>query len=88
MIDMNNKKIAAELTKVGEMIKSLNEEVSMIKRTMDNIVLNQKTVLIDDNQNIKLKRINEEDSKLKPRYGDYKSEDVDINKFFYFGNKK
>ena len=25
---------------------------------------------------------------LRPRYGDYKSEDVSIEKFFYFGNKK
>ncbi|MBI2647182.1 hypothetical protein HYW99_01780, partial [Candidatus Woesearchaeota archaeon] len=24
---------------------------------------------------------------LKPRYGDYKSEDVSIDKFFYFGRK-
>lgn len=25
---------------------------------------------------------------LRPRYGDYKSDDVSIEKFFYFGNKR
>ena len=25
---------------------------------------------------------------IRPRYGDYKSEDVSIEKFFYFGNKR
>ena len=28
------------------------------------------------------------DSPVKPRFGDYKSDDVPIEKFFYFGNKR
>lgn len=28
------------------------------------------------------------DSNLRPRFGDYKPEDVSVNKFFYFGSKK
>lgn len=91
MMDMNNKKINDEFKKINEMVSKLNFELSDIKRQINAVNSSQKpgTILVSDK--IKETFRNESDSSKsdpKPRYGGYTSEDVSINKMFYFGNKK
>lgn len=100
MMDMNNKKINNELSKMSSMIAKLNEEIVAIKKNFNgNDAMQRKPVEVFetrkeiDQDALSIPRNNfntpkNEADKPKPRYGDYKPEDVNIDKFFYFGNKK
>ena len=95
MMDMNNKKISEELKNLHSMIAQLTTQVSEIKRGLNenrfSAVREQpvehKTVKSEEQKEL-IEKPKKNDEAPKPRYGDYKSDDVSINKFFYFGNKK
>ena len=100
MIDMNNKKIANEISKLSSMISSLNEEIVSIKKELSRgnpaeaARQNPAKAVVEGPLEYGAREIpsnsvrpksNEE---VKPRFGDYNPEDVAISKIFYFGNKK
>lgn len=92
MIDANNKRVANELEKIKNMVNRLNDDVCEIKKKFrDNSLMPKQEPAItkhhvERNQNDTINARNSEPQ--KPRYGEYKPEDVSVNKFFYFGNKK
>lgn len=92
LVELNNKKIISEINKMNHLIGQLSNEIDSIKNNID-IANTRKTepkyaepVFQDIKENTKKIKSNEEVA--KPRYGDYKPGDVDIEDFFYFGNKK
>ena len=93
MIDMNNKKIANEISKLSSMISQLNDEISSIKRELGKGTAAKAPVAEEPLEygareipsNSVRPKPNDD---VKPRYGDYSPEDVPISKIFYFGNKK
>lgn len=94
MMDMANKKVVGELNKINGMVNKMNEEIAYIKKQISEgrHLLNTKPVTaaeIAENKKSQesVGSANKEEAS-KPRYGDYKPEDVKIDKFFYFGNKQ
>lgn len=92
MIDMANKKVACELGKMNDAITRLSDEIIGIKKQLSEGIHTPKIRVVPVFENKKseedLKGIKQEEQPSKPRYGDYKPEDVGVDKFFYFGNKK
>jgi len=96
MIDINNKKISNELSKINNVLSSLNEEICRIKKQISGnsqVVKAQSVapeIQVEKNNAESVQNVNKPKDNWpasRPRYGDYKSDDVSINKFFYFGNK-
>lgn len=91
MMDMTNKKIVSELNNINLKVTKLNEEVIELRKKISEGVQTKPSVILEsenkENQaDLKIRKNSEQAS--KPRYGDYTPEDVKIDKFFYFGNKK
>lgn len=98
MIDTHNKKVKSEfdslkteLESIRSMINRLNNDISEIRKNIDNNGVNNN---INNNAANRSEQVIIPDSqekpkpKMHPRCGNYSSEDVSVNKFFYFGNKK
>lgn len=92
MVEMAYKKVASELGKMNDVITRLSDEIIGIKKQLSEGIYAQKTRAVPVFENKKsqedLKTAKQEEQPSKPRYGDYKPEDVGVDKFFYFGNKK
>ncbi len=94
MMDINNKKINSEIKKISDMVYRLNEEIGEIKRRFNGVRSTKEqepSVVLDNGKEGNqedLNRVKSREQRPKPRYGDYNPEDVNIDKFFYFGNKK
>jgi len=99
MMDMNNKKIINELSKLTTVISSINENIFQIRGLLNGKAVVSETPANESRVVHKIEpaayeknqsEINKvkNDDKPKPRYGDYKPEDVSIDKFFYFGKNK
>ncbi|MFH0867718.1 MAG: hypothetical protein V1831_00215 [Candidatus Woesearchaeota archaeon] len=92
MIESINKRVANELNALKNMICNINSEVAEIKKQLNNVQKASPAVFENSNNsnskvaNVQLK--SRDNVAVKPRYGDYAPEDVPIEKFFYFGNKK
>lgn len=85
MMDMYNKKVANEFSKLNSMISKLNDEISQLKRNINNPVRAEQTKIFETSTK-EVKESPKNDDQAKPRYGDYKPEDVSIGKFFYCGS--
>jgi len=85
MIDTNNKRLSNELSSIKSIISKLNEDINELKKERKE----SNGIKAQEERESKANENNQKSSKepLKPRCGDYKPEDVSINKFFYFGNK-
>lgn len=91
MIEMNNKKFASDINALKEMVNSLHEEIADIRRNINKSTVIQKveaSAVSAESRQQSNENAQKNSMPTRPRYGDYKSEDVSINKFFYFGNKK
>jgi len=103
MIDTNNKKITRELNDIKEIIAKLNEDFCELRKHFnENQTARAESplsvtpaatavaspVAISSNANLDVDDLRKNGQLARPRYGDYKSEDVSINKIFYFGSKK
>ncbi len=98
MNDINNKKVANELAKINSMVNKLNDDICEIRKVINSMLrtdMRERTdireyPISESNDKNRNNLNNKKDNKetIKPRYGDYKSEDVAIDKMFYFGNKK
>lgn len=94
MIDINNKKISAELNGMRSVISKFNEELAEIKKSLNGNAQRLKEPAVslntsaNDSRQSDFRRTgNSEQQMAKPRTGDYEPKDVSIDKFFYFGNK-
>ena len=92
MLESINKKIANELNTLKNMIGSINSEVTEIKKQLNGtqraapeVFENSNSV---SNQGRDTPARGQDNRAIKPRFGDYSPEDVPIEKFFYFGNKR
>lgn len=83
MVEASAKKTAAQLAGMQEQIKSLNDELIEIKRNMSSAKPVATTATTENKQAVAASK-----SEYRLRYGDYKPEDVPLEKYFYFGNKK
>jgi len=93
MMDINNKKIAAELAKMSVSIIKLNEEIASLRQNLSRgqpiITAPSQEAMGEKTREIPSNSVRpKSNDDLKPRFGDYKPEDVPIGKFFYYGNKK
>lgn len=103
MLDINNKKLFSEINTLKSEVSRLNDMVSELSRKSAEIrnVDMQKNIkdFHDEAEAAPASvavsapasaaprgRANETVS--RPRYGDYKPEDVSVDKFFYYGRKK
>ena len=91
MIDINNKKISAELNSMRSVINKFNEELAEIKKNLNGNAQRLNAVSLNTNANdshqTDFRRTGSSEQMAKPRTGDYEPKDVAIDKFFYFGNK-
>ena len=91
MIDINNKKISAELNSMRSVINKFNEELAEIKKNLNGNAQRLNAVSLNTNANdshqTDFRRTGSNEQMAKPRTGDYEPKDVAIDKFFYFGNK-
>ena len=98
MININNKKLNAEIDALKNTVTRLNEEMIEVRKKLSEGRLfaaprkeEAKVVVCrqEDSDQTRLSTSSQNSqTSARPRYGDYSSEDVSINKFFYFGNKK
>jgi len=104
MIESNNKKLANELGNITSMISKLNAEISELKKQVgrsremparqESFAAPEIPRACAESRSISQSSCDnnakkaEQSEPSRPRYGDYKPEDVSVDKFFYFGNKK
>ena len=92
MLESINKKVANELNSLKTMIGSINSEVTEIKKQPNNAPRAAPAVFESsnsvNNQGRDTPTRGRSNEPVKPRFGDYNPEDVPIEKFFYFGNKR
>ena len=79
MLESLGKKLMSEISSLKETINSLQSEVSELKR--GHVQAPVQSVL-------QTQSAPRAEAPLKPRYGDYKPEDVAVEKMFYFGNRR
>lgn len=89
LLERNNRKIMEEVQNVKEEIKKIMNEFAEIKKQLQEPPA--KTIREEIPQQKKTEKQTQLKQKKKqsnPRQGDYTSDDVSIEKMFYFGNKK
>lgn len=92
MIDISHKKLNNEMSNIKGMVNKLSEDICELKRQLNESVPTSKTDTMhfdakeDATQN-NVKKADLNKAALRPRYGDYKPEEVSIDRFFYFGSK-
>jgi len=92
LIEMNNKKINEAFKKFNEKIEKLSTEIELLKRARPNAPITTNFPKEEPKEvQSKIDPPQEEEEKEKKphhRTGGFAPEDVAIDKFFYFGNKK
>ena len=93
MIESSNKRIANELAILKSAISKLDGEIVDLKRQLNSAQRADTTDSENTNNNTAASRADaqtkaKDNRAPKPRYGEYEPDDVPIEKFFYFGNKK
>lgn len=91
MVEMNNKKVLSDITNLNQTVSRLNQELSDMKKKIESAPRAQAPAPEKSHVEEGVRRevsVKKEEPAPKPRYGDYQPGDVDITKFFYFGNKK
>lgn len=89
LLEMQSKKYEAEINSLKQAISTIAGELSSIKSQ----VSKKKVEIIDCRPDNEKKGdfiggSSKNAEPIRPRYGDYTSEDVSIDKFFYYGNKR
>ncbi|MDP7181870.1 MAG: hypothetical protein QGF25_05665 [Candidatus Woesearchaeota archaeon] len=103
MIDMANKKVLAELEEMKRVVKVLETEIVTLKQKAErgppiNKIMDEVKVEEAKTEQQPTPEVQQEPAPVEAkeevksdgdnRYGDYTSDDVSVDKFFYFGNKK
>ena len=102
MIEMTTKKLQQEVNSIKETLCSMAGDINSLKSQISRLQFQpqikdvQTTLKNAEIVDCRPKEERKEEFKsgaarnaepLRPRYGDYKPEDVSIEKFFYFGRK-
>lgn len=88
LIDMKVSKLKSELAQAQEKIKNVTEELDVLKNKVQRINMGvepQTTLTNDQTAPAGKKEVKKEES--NGRTGNYSSEDVSVEKMFYYGNK-
>lgn len=99
MVETSTKKLVNEIESLKSRVVMLSEELIQLRKELGNVknarpssmriadepTISQSVNVVEVRQEQQKPKTNEQ---LRPRYGDYKPEDVAIDKMFYFGNKK
>ena len=93
MLDSVNKKVANELNALKNVISSMDSELTEIKKQLNGMQRAAPAAVFENSSNLNNNRRDaparaQDNGAVKPRFGDYEPEDVPIEKFFYFGNRK
>jgi len=101
MLEANNRKISGELSRMNSIIEQLSMEIKDLKRNMyQQPALSEspgqvekreeQPRMVQEPQRVQQAPVNKVNNNgaPKPRYGDYKPGDINLDNFFYFGNKK
>ncbi len=81
MLELNNKKHSQEIDLLRSAITRLAENVDSIRSTISK--MNEVSPVPKEKQKV----LKTETKEAHPRQGDFKPDDVDIQKMFYFGKK-
>jgi len=92
LVDMQLKKMAGDMQKMAETIAALNQEILMLKSQVNERRDAPKPIFVAPEPMAApaasvVSSAPKNGEQLRPRYGDYKPEDVSIGKFFYYGGK-
>ena len=103
MIDSSNKKLVNEINALKGTFSSLNMEIASLRKQIDGIQKTAPAAPVFESNNTASQEeilpapvrssapaetARGRGEPIKPRFGDYTPEDVPVEKFFYFGNKK
>ncbi len=103
MIDSGNKKLANEINALKSTVSSLSIEIASLRKQIDGIQKTAPATTVFESNNVARQEeiqstpvrssapaetARGRGEPIKPRFGDYTPEDVPVEKFFYFGNKK
>ena len=93
MVTMANQKVLSEIQQLKQVINELQQDVGMLKKRA--LSMPQQTAPPVQQQQpqpeqkpVQQQAAQSQDSRDQPRYGNFNSSDVSVEKFFYFGNKK
>lgn len=86
MLDMNNKKVDAQIVTMKDTIAALAMEIERLKFELKKFSENKAHKVVQVVQETQ-KSLKAEEKAPHPRQGNYAPGDVDIGKVFYFGHK-
>ena len=79
-----NKRLATTESQLSTVIEKMNEMIATINKLESELLITEKQT---EKQTTITKEETPKETVAQPRSGEYTSNDVDINKIFYFGNK-
>jgi hypothetical protein len=84
LMDMEKKKVEQEINSLRETISNLNNEIQVLRAELKHAAEQSNPKLKEKEKQDVLKTVPKEDH---PRQGNYRPEDVSVEKMFYFGHK-
>ena len=87
MLDNASKRLMAEISSLRGAVSSLQSELVELKRGREHASM-QNAPQAPVQSVLQTPSVQRAETPLRPRYGDYNSEDVAVEKMFYFGNKR
>ena len=84
LMDMEKRKVEQEITMLRETINSLTNEIQVLRAELKHAAEQSNQKFKEKDKQDVLKTVPKEDH---PRQGNYKPEDVSVEKMFYFGHK-
>lgn len=89
MVEMASKKVVSEVQLLRKMVMQLEQELVELRQKVNTRPVQQPIQpSVEQQPQQQLKRVERKPSQDAPRYGDYTSEDVSIEKMFNFSGKK
>lgn len=89
MVEMASKKVISEVQLLRKMVMQLEQELVDLRQKVNTRPVQQTIQAPVEQQSLQQSRpVERKPTKDAPRYGDYTSEDVSIEKMFNFSGKK
>ena len=89
MVEMANKKVMKELELLKSTVMQLVNEIADLRRNVSNghVKVEMPKPAVEEKP-VEVKPVEKPQIEGQSRYGNYTSEDVSVDKFFYFGDNK